>query len=57
MESRGKVIHFRKMKRQKGKKKLKNFSIVFFTWQQSLILVGIDTSTHFVHYNAGKYVK
>jgi len=41
---------------KKGKK-TKNRKKQQMSLKQALISVQIDTSTHFVHYNTGKYVK
>jgi len=52
MESHGKAICFRKIKRENEKKKIKKLQT---SKKQALISVEIDT--HFMHYNAGKYVQ
>jgi len=38
-------------------KKIKNLKKLLTSQKQTLISVEIDTRMHFLHYNAGKYVK
>ena len=52
MESHGKAICFRKIKRQKDEK----FEKLLTSRKQALISVEIKTSTYLMHYSAGKYV-
>lgn len=40
--------------KKKMKKKIKTLQM---SQQRTLISVEMDTSTHFMHYNAGKYIK
>ena len=50
MESHGKAICCKKMKRQKA-------ISVQMCQQLPLMSLEIDTNTHFMYYNAGKYTK